>query len=130
MREDDQLSRLFKALMHPARLQILDLLRDGEQCVCHLEAYLGYRQAYLSQQLAVLRAAGLIKDRREGWNVFYRVAEPGVYEIVDRARQIVGARPPARTSQHAAVACPCPKCNPEGADTPPGVISIERVTIA
>src|SRR5690349_29500 len=50
-------ARLFHALMHPARLTILNTLRDGEACVCHLEARLGYRQAYLSQQLAALRAA-------------------------------------------------------------------------
>ncbi len=130
MREDDQLSRLFKALMHPARLQILDLLRDGEQCVCHMEAYLGYRQAYLSQHLAVLREIGLIKDRREGWNVYYRVAEPGVYEIVDRARQIVSARPPARISRRAAVACPCPKCNPEPADAASSVVPVERISVS
>jgi DNA-binding transcriptional ArsR family regulator len=55
---------LFRALMHPARLAILDLLRAGEACVCHLEAHLGYRQAYLSQQLAILRTAGLIRDSR------------------------------------------------------------------
>ncbi|MEW6406696.1 MAG: permease [Chloroflexota bacterium] len=45
-------------LMHPARLGILDLLREGEACVCHMEAVFGYRQAYISQQLMVLRDAG------------------------------------------------------------------------
>ncbi|HTX78948.1 MAG TPA: metalloregulator ArsR/SmtB family transcription factor, partial [Longilinea sp.] len=64
-------SQLFKLLTHPARLAILDILRDGEHCVCHMEAYLGYRQAYLSQQLAILREGGLLQDRREGWNIFY-----------------------------------------------------------
>jgi len=55
-------SKLFKALMQPARVAILVQLRDGEQCVCHLEAILGYRQAYLSQQLAVLRQVGLVES--------------------------------------------------------------------
>jgi DNA-binding transcriptional ArsR family regulator len=41
-----------------------------------MEAHLGYRQDYISQQLMVLREAGLIQDRRDGWNVFYRVSEP------------------------------------------------------
>ena len=50
---------LLKALSHPARLAILEALRQGEACVCHLEALFGWRQAYLSQQLMVLRAAGL-----------------------------------------------------------------------
>jgi DNA-binding transcriptional ArsR family regulator len=44
----------FKALAHPVRLQILDMLRSGEVCVCHMETALGKRQAYISQQLMVL----------------------------------------------------------------------------
>ena len=55
--------QLFKVLGHPARLAILEILREGEQCVCHMETYLGQRQAYISQQLSVLREAGLITDR-------------------------------------------------------------------
>jgi ArsR family transcriptional regulator len=54
---------LLKALAHPVRLQILDILRDGEQCVCHIEAVLGLRQAYILQQLMLLRKAGLLADR-------------------------------------------------------------------
>ena len=46
----DEPARLFKILMHPGRLSILDMLRDGEHCVCHMEAHLGYRQSYISQQ--------------------------------------------------------------------------------
>src|SRR5512142_2072079 len=74
--------QLLKVLTHPARLAILNILRDGEHCVCHMEAHLGYRQAYISQQVAVLREAGLIRDRRDGWNVFYRVVEPRVFDIL------------------------------------------------
>jgi len=59
---------LFKLLSHPSRLAILQVLRDGEECVCHMEAALGLRQAYISQQLMVLRQAGLVisaKTQRE-----------------------------------------------------------------
>jgi DNA-binding transcriptional ArsR family regulator len=45
----DESAKLFKTLMHPARLEILEILREGEHCVCHIEAALGYRQAYISQ---------------------------------------------------------------------------------
>jgi ArsR family transcriptional regulator len=112
-------ARLFRALMHPARLAILEALRDGAQCVCHLEARLRYRQAYLSQQLAVLREAGLLRDRREGWNVYYWVAQPDVFTLLDTARMMVGddAAPvsiPARL-----VDCPCPRCAAV-ADAAPG----------
>ena len=121
MAKGEQLTRLFKALMHPARLEILDILRSGEQCVCHMEAHLGYRQAYISQQLAVLREAGLIEDRRDGWNVYYRVIDRRVYDLVDEARAMVGlAGTPHHRSNRKIVACPCPKCAPQaGAVTVP-----------
>lgn len=103
-------ARLFKALMHPTRIAILEALRHSEECVCHLEAHLQVRQAYLSQQLAVLRKAGLITDRREGMNIFYRIARPEVLNLLDAARSMVGGT--AVIALHAARphACPCPKC--------------------
>jgi DNA-binding transcriptional ArsR family regulator len=104
-------AQLLKVLTHPARLAILNILRDGEHCVCHMEAHLGYRQAYISQQLMVLREAGLIQDRRDGWNVFYRVAEPRIFTILSAVEQIIppGSKPDLNLTP---VACPCPKCNP------------------
>ncbi|MCC7206428.1 MAG: helix-turn-helix transcriptional regulator [Anaerolineae bacterium] len=109
----EPLTRLFKALMHPARIAILDALRGGEQCVCHLEAHLGYRQAYLSQQLAVLREAGLVADNRDGWNVYYRVAEPGVFDLLDSARAMLHLPTP---SVPPCVECPCPRCDSRSAN--------------
>ncbi|MGZ7212499.1 ArsR/SmtB family transcription factor, partial [Streptococcus pyogenes] len=53
-------AQFFKILMHPTRLAILDILRGGEQCVCHMEAYLGLRQAHISQHLMALREVGLV----------------------------------------------------------------------
>lgn len=113
MSDFESTARLFKTLMHPARLEILDILRGGEACVCHMEAVLGYRQAYISQQLMVLREAGLIQDRREGWNMYYRVVRPGVYAVIDAAQQAQGgARPRSRLkSTQAAPRCTCPKCS-------------------
>ncbi len=103
----EESARLFKTLMHPARLEILETLRDGEHCVCHLEAALGYRQAYISQQLSVLREAGLVQDRRDGWNIYYRVVKPQVFEVLEAAQAVTGLKRPQRQ----AVACPCPQCN-------------------
>ena len=104
-------ARLFKALMHPARLAILEILREGEECVCHMEAILGYRQAYISQQLSVLREAGLLQDRREGWNVFYRVIRPEVYDIMDTAHRMAGMKSRSRAIVNLPAECPCPKCS-------------------
>ena len=84
----------FKLLAHPARLAILEILRNGEECVCHMEATLGYRQAYLSQQLAVLREAGIIQDRRDGWNIFYRVMKPEIYQVLDAVYYTKGGEKP------------------------------------
>jgi ArsR family transcriptional regulator len=104
-------ARLFKLLMHPVRLAILDLLRAGEACVCELEAGLHQRQAYVSQQLRVLREAGLIEDRREGWNVFYRLVDPGVLGVLDAARAALdeaagqSSRPEAGLEHRAEAGC-------------------------
>jgi DNA-binding transcriptional ArsR family regulator len=104
-------AQLLKLLTHPVRLAILDILRDGEHCVCHMEAHLGYRQAYISQQVAVLREAGLIQDRRDGWNIFYRVTDPRIYSVLDTIQLMTGQ--PAVSLQREGIVCPCPHCNSE-----------------
>lgn len=104
----EQQVSLLKALTHPARIAILNLLRDGEHCVCHLAAYLGYRQAYISQQLTVLRDAGIVQDRRDGWNIYYRVADPAIFEVLEAVQKLTGQedyRPVEAISP-----CPCPHC--------------------
>lgn len=114
-------SELLKVCGHPVRLQILEvLLRDREACVCHLEANLGQRQAAISQHLARLRRAGLVVDRRDGWNVYYSVAEPSLGRLLTTTRAAVEAitkrsgrsrashSPRARSGED----CPCPRCNP------------------
>lgn len=104
-------ANIFKALMHPARLSILETLHDGEQCVCHLEAVLGCRQAYISQHLMVLREAGLVDDRRDGARIFYRVIRPEVFELVEHANKLSGVQP-IHWNRTKVIDCPCPKCNP------------------
>ncbi len=108
--EDKPLSSLFRALAHPARVAILDILRNGEQCVCHIEAHLGYRQAYISQQLAVLRECGLIQDHRDGLNIYYRVVRPEVFALIDVGRTMVGIDISRSMFRKAQIACTCPKC--------------------
>jgi ArsR family transcriptional regulator len=107
--EYQQQVQLLKALTHSARLAILDILREGEHCVCHMEAVLGFRQAYLSQQLAVLREIGIIQDRRDGWNIFYRVIMPEVFQLLDLARKMVGD-PSGVHPAPSLKDCHCPKC--------------------
>ena len=106
-------AQFFKLLMHPARLAILSELRKDEACVCHLEAVLGYRQAYISQHIMVLREAGVLQDRREGWNIFYHVTRPEIYQVMDMVSQLMDAeKKPRHPARAPAGPCPCPKCNP------------------
>ncbi len=86
----EDLASLFKALAHPKRLGILQLLHDQELCVCEIEEALGLRQSYVSQQLMVLREAGLVCYRKDGWNVYYRAARPEVYTLLEMATIIHG----------------------------------------
>lgn len=81
-----------KALAHPSRLRILELLRDGELCVCEMQPRLGLRQANLSQHLAVLRASGLVEAKREGLRVIYRVADPRIFQVLDGLSAILADR--------------------------------------
>lgn len=67
------MARLFRALGDETRLRILALLAHGELCVCHLQDALELPQPTVSRQLAILRAAGLVEDRREGTWVYYRL---------------------------------------------------------
>lgn len=104
-------ARIFKVLTHPARIAILEILRDGEECVCHMEMYLGLRQAYISQQLAVLRESGIIQDRRDGWNIFYRVVDARIFEVLDAVQRMTGQEAP--NVHRAGFRCSCPRCTSE-----------------
>jgi ArsR family transcriptional regulator len=110
----EQAAELLKVLSHPVRLRILEILRGGEQCVCHMEAALGLRQAYISQHLIVLRDAGLVSVRREGWNIYYTLMQPGVFEVIEAATSMYSSRSGKRASRGIEMSrahdCPCPKC--------------------
>lgn len=99
---------LFKVLMHPVRLSILNLLKDEEQCVCHLTTALGYRQAYISQQLSVLRDLGIVEIKREGVNIYYRIAIPQILTVMDLACEITGTHAMMEIAKPAL--CNCPRC--------------------
>src|SRR5512143_1791308 len=104
-----------KAIAHPTRLAVLEILRDGEQCVCHMEAILGLRQASISQQLMILREAGLVEVRRDGLNMFYHVVNPGIFGVLDAIYAATGKTGPRLLHKHGKGkdSCPCPKCNAE-----------------
>jgi ArsR family transcriptional regulator len=67
------ITRLFRALGDETRLRIVALLSHGELCVCHIQDALELPQPNVSRQLGILRAAGVVEDRREGTWVYYRL---------------------------------------------------------
>ncbi len=104
-------AKLLKALAHPARLRILNALRDDEECVCHLTALLKQRQAYVSQQLMFLRQAGLIQDRKEGLRVYYHIKDRRLLDVLDNVNAVAGM---ATQEPERAVMCSCPRCEGTG----------------
>lgn len=109
---EESISALFRTLGQPARIQILLLLAREEACVCHLEAYLGLRQAAISQHLMLLRDAGLVSASREGRNIYYHLERPDLLEFFHLAARLSGLDPTALQPPCQPLApCPCPHCN-------------------
>lgn len=83
-------ANLFRVLGHPARVRILELLRDGERSVGALQAELELDSGGTSQHLSALRGIGLVESRREGTSVLYRVDDPQVFDLLATGRAIIG----------------------------------------
>ena len=81
----------FKALAHPTRIRLLELLVDGEKNVSELQLGLGPDAAAASQQLAILRMKNLVDTRRTGTSIYYRLRDPQIKEVLDAARRIFDA---------------------------------------
>jgi ArsR family transcriptional regulator len=82
-------AEFFKTLGHPARIRVLELLSQREHAVAEMLPEVGVEAANLSQQLAVLRRAGLVVTRKEGSTVFYSLTSPQVAELLAVARRIL-----------------------------------------
>jgi ArsR family transcriptional regulator len=82
-------AEFFKALGHPLRIRVLELLSDGERSVSELVESVDAGQPYLSQQLGVLRRAGLVVARRDGPNVMYSLADRRAVELLAVSRQML-----------------------------------------
>ncbi len=107
----DELSARLRLLAHPERLRILDAVRRDSECVCHLEALLGKPQPYVSQQLRLLRDAGIIADEKQGQNVFYRLNDAAVRGWLDAVLGPAEGAHPDMTQHKRVIACVCPKCS-------------------
>jgi DNA-binding transcriptional ArsR family regulator len=81
-------AEFFRALAHPIRIRILEVLADGERTVQDLQQALGLEQPVVSQQLAVLRAKNIVTTRKAGTSVNYALGDPLVTELLRTAREI------------------------------------------
>jgi ArsR family transcriptional regulator len=84
-------AELFRTLGHPARIRVLELLQDGPRPVHELLAEIGVESSNLSQQLAVLRRAGLVTSSRDGSTVLYTLSTPDVANLLLSGRRILAA---------------------------------------
>ena len=84
-------AELFKSLGHPLRVQVLEQLAGGERSVGNLAEALDVELSSLSQQLGVLRRAGVVVTRRDGNTIFYSLRDPGVAELLDTAKRMLVA---------------------------------------
>ena len=81
----------FRTLGHPARVRILELLREGELTVGELQAELEIDSSGASQHLGAMRRQGLLESRREGTSVYYRVRDPRTFQLLETARQLISS---------------------------------------
>src|SRR5688572_24330706 len=82
-------AELFRALGHPARIRALEVLAEGERSVGELAVEVGLEASHLSQQLGILRRAGLVATRKEKSTVIYAIRDPQLIELLAVARRML-----------------------------------------
>ncbi|MCF8034716.1 MAG: metalloregulator ArsR/SmtB family transcription factor [Desulfarculaceae bacterium] len=84
-------ARILKALGHASRLMIVEELADGEKCVAELTQTVGSDMSTVSKHLSLLKSVGLVQDRKEGTQVFYRLLAPcvlGFFQCVENVMDV------------------------------------------
>jgi DNA-binding transcriptional ArsR family regulator len=82
-------AEFFRALAHPARIRVLEVLREGDRPVSELIPEVGIESSHLSQQLGIMRRANLVQSRKQGSTVVYTVGNPLIFELLDVAKNIL-----------------------------------------
>ena len=111
----EKIAEPLQAIASAQRIAILLAIGHGEACVCHLEAALGWRQAYISQHLMALRKADILQDRREGRYVFYRLKDTSLLDLITASAQLSGLSAETVSTlieTQSLSACECPHCSP------------------
>ena len=111
----EQIAAPLSIIVSPQRIAILLLVGRGEACVCHLEASLGWRQAYISQHLMALRKADILQDRREGRYIFYSLKDTSILDLITASATLSGLSAEsvsALINTQVNPSCECPQCAP------------------
>ena len=101
------------AISSPQRIAILLTIGNGEVCVCHLEAVLGWRQAYISQHLMALRQADILESNRKGKFIYYTLKNKSLLTVILNVANLIEL--PSETissviNQQSYPSCDCPQC--------------------
>lgn len=111
----EKIAEPLQAIASMQRIAILLAIGHGEACVCHLEAALSWRQAYISQHLMALRKADILQDRRAGRYIFYRLKDASLLDLIAASARLSGLSAESistliDTSSNSS--CECPHCSP------------------
>ncbi|MCU0914196.1 MAG: metalloregulator ArsR/SmtB family transcription factor [Planctomycetes bacterium] len=82
-------AEIAKAVAHPLRVAAIDFLKDGEKCVCEIAAYLGSERSNVSRHLSLMVGAGVLRCRKEGLKVFYKLRTPCVADFLSCVTRIL-----------------------------------------
>ena len=74
-------AEIAKAIAHPLRIAVIEYLKDGEQCVCDIAAFVGSERSNVSRHLSVMVNAGVLSYRKEGLKVFYKLKTPCIIDF-------------------------------------------------
>ena len=82
-------AEVFKAMGHPLRLGVIEFLKPGEKCVCEIVEHVGTEISTVSKHLSILKKSGIVKDRREGLKIMYRLTMPCAVDFARCVENVV-----------------------------------------
>lgn len=85
-------AEVLKAMAHPSRLYMLEVLSKGERCVCELNELVEADPSTISKHLTILKQVGLVSDRKEGLKVYYRLEVPCVLDFMKCITKVISSR--------------------------------------
>ena len=82
-------AEILKALAQPTRLKILELLRQGERCICEIVPAINGEQSNISRHISLMQKSRLIATRKDGVKVMVKVRDPQIFDILDRISMVL-----------------------------------------